>query len=89
MQVLRTLVRMGFMMNLRKCKFLTSKAAILGLELTERGFALGLKFLSNLHKVRIPTYLKEQQGFFGKLMYAAPHIPYFKSRVKPIEALLS
>ena len=75
MQVLRTLVNMGFMVNLRKCKFLTCKAAILGLELTERGFALGLKFLGNLHKVQIPTNLKELQGLVGKLMYAAPHIP--------------
>ena len=42
---------MGFMVNLCKCKFLADKAAILGLELIERGFALGLKFLGNLHKV--------------------------------------
>ena len=77
------------MVNLRKCKFLTEKAAILGLELTSEGFALGLKFLGNLCKVAIPTTLRELQAVVGKLMYAAPHIPHFKARIKPIEALLS
>ena len=48
MKVLKTLVGMGFMINLCKCKFLTDKANILGLELTQEEFALGLKFLGNL-----------------------------------------
>ena len=34
MTVLKMLVGMGFMINLHKCKFLTDKANVLGLELT-------------------------------------------------------
>ena len=49
--MLRTLASFEFMVNLRKCKFLTDKAAMLGLELNAVGYALGLKFLGNLHKV--------------------------------------
>ena len=89
LQVLKTLASFGFMVNLRKCKFLMDKVAMLGLELNAVGFALGLKLLGNLHKVQIPTNLCELQGLVGKLMYASPHIPHFKERVKPIEALLA
>lgn len=46
--VLRTLSALGFMVNLRKCKFLTNNAAILGLDLDARGYALGAKFMGNL-----------------------------------------
>ena len=59
MQVLRTLVGMGLMVNLRKCKFLSDNAAILGLDLNEVGFALGLKFMGALDKIEIPTNLRE------------------------------
>ena len=51
LQVLRTLAELEFMENLRKCKFLTMNASILGLDLTEMGFMLGLKFMGNLHSV--------------------------------------
>ena len=53
------------------------------------GFALGVKFMGNLHEVTIPTDLKGLQGLVGKLMYASPHVPHYKEHVKPIEALLS
>ena len=33
LQLLRTLARFGFMINLRKCKFLVTNAPILGLDL--------------------------------------------------------
>ena len=49
--MLRTLASFGIMVDLHKCKFLTDKAAMLGLELNAVGYALGLKFLGNLHKV--------------------------------------
>ena len=39
--------------------------------------------------MEIPTNLRELQCLVGKLMYASPHIPHFKERIKPIEALLS
>lgn len=54
LQLLRTLAHFGFMINLRKCKFLVTSAPILGLDLCKAGFALGLKYMGNLHKVQIP-----------------------------------
>ena len=74
------------MVNLRKCKFLTENAAILGLELNAVGFALGVEFIGNLHEVIIPTDLKGLQGLGGKLMDASPHVPHYKEHAKPIEA---
>ena len=53
------------------------------------GFALGVKFMGNLHEVTIPTDLKGLQGLVGKLIYASPHLSHYKERMKPIEALLS
>ena len=47
-KVLRTLTKLGFMVNLRKCKFLTADASILGLDLTAAGYTLGLKFMGHL-----------------------------------------
>lgn len=58
LQVLRTMARFGLMVNLRKCKFLVATAAILGLDLCRAGFALGLKYMGNLHKVGIPRDLR-------------------------------
>ena len=43
MKVLKMLVGTGFMINLHKCKLLTDKANILGLELMLEALALGLK----------------------------------------------
>ena len=68
--VLRALARVGFMVNLRKCKFLTPNAAVLGLDLCKWGYTLGLKFLGNLQNARIPTNLKELQKLVGQLLYA-------------------
>ena len=48
LKVLRTLTKLGFMVNLRKCKFLTADASILGLDLTVAGYTLGLKFMGHL-----------------------------------------
>ena len=87
--VLRALARAGFMVNLRKCKFLTPNAAVLGLDLCKWGYTLGLKFLGNLQNARIPTNLKELQKLVGQLLYASPHLANFKAHIRPIEALLS
>ena len=48
LKVLRTLTELGFMVNLRKCKFLTADASILGLDLTAAGYTLGLKIMGHL-----------------------------------------
>ena len=46
--MLHILTELGFMVNLRKCKFLTADASILGLDLTAAGYTLGLKFMGAL-----------------------------------------
>ena len=77
------------MINLRKCKFLVTNAPILGLDLCKAGFALGLKYMGNLHKVGIPEDLRGLQSLLGRLMYASAHVPHYKQRVSAIEKLLS
>ena len=47
-KVLWTLTKLGFMVNIRKCKFLTADALILELDLTAAGYTLGLKFMGHL-----------------------------------------
>ena len=46
--MLRTLTELGFMVNLRKCKFLSADVSILGLDLTAAGYTFGLKFIEHL-----------------------------------------
>ena len=87
--LLRTLARFGFMVNLRKCLFLVTNAPVLGLDLCKAGYALGMKYMGNLHKVGIPTDLKGLQSLLGKLMYASAHVPHYKQRVGAIEKLLT
>ena len=42
------LTKLGFMVNLRKCKLLTADASILWLDFTVAGYTLGLKFMGHL-----------------------------------------
>ena len=58
LQLLRTLARFGFVVNLCKCLFLVTNAPVLGLDLCKAGYALGTKYMGSLHKVGIPTDLK-------------------------------
>ena len=51
LQLLRTLARFGFMVNLQKCLFLVTNAPVLGLDLCKAGYALGMQYVGNLHKV--------------------------------------
>ena len=88
-KVMRLLVEAGFMINLRKCKFLVVQAVILGYQVRAAGYRLSDKFLGGWNELKIPTTLKELQGLLGKLLWASPFIPGFKELVDPIEKLLS
>ena len=76
------------MVNLRMCLFLIISAPVLGLDLRKAGYALGIKYMGNFHKVGIPTDLKGLQSLLGKFMYASAHVPHYKQRVHAIEKLL-
>ena len=77
------------MVNLRKCLFLITSAPVLGLVLCKAGYALGMKYMGNLHKVGIPIDLKGLQSMLGKLIYASAHVPHYNKRVHAIEKLLT
>ena len=61
---------------------------MLGLDLYKAGYALGLKYMGNLHKECIPTNLKGLQSLLGKFTYASAHVPHYKQRVHAIKKLL-
>ena len=61
------LTSFGFMDNLRKCLFLVMNAPVLGLDLCKAGYALGMKYMSNLHKLGIPTDLQVAVVILGQV----------------------
>ncbi len=86
--VIRAMTEAGLMLNLNKCKLLIPQPKLLGLELAYDGYRLHGKSLKAWVDVKIPTNLKELQSLVGKLMWASPFIPNFKTLIKPIEGLL-
>ena len=85
LQLLRTLARFGFMVNLRKCLFGITNAPVLGLDLRKAGYALGMNYMGHLHKVGIPTDVKGLQSLLGKFIYASAHVAHYKQRVHAIK----
>ncbi len=85
MRVLRVLCRAGFMLNLRKCKFLVVSGKLLGFEISGEGYQLAQKFTKSWSNLKIPTSLKQLQVILGKLLWASPFIPHFKQQVAPLE----
>ena len=79
----------GFMFNLRKCKFCTPRAVVLGRELLYYGYRLSSKFLASWVGLQIPRTLAQLQSLLGKLLYCSAHIPNYKQLVTPLEQLLS
>lgn len=59
--MLRVLTSAGFMVNLRKCKFLATRVTVLGVSFYNYQFQLGAKTLKKWVKVEVPTTLKELQ----------------------------
>ena len=82
------LCKAGFMLNLRKCKFLVVAGKLLGFEISGEGYQLAGKFMSSWSDMQIPTSLKQLQVILGKLLWASPLIPHFKQRMVPLEKLL-
>ena len=65
-----------------------NKSPVLGLDLCKEGYALGMKYMGNLHKVSIFTDLKGLQLLLGKFMYVSAHVSRYKQRVHTKEKLL-
>lgn len=58
-QTIARLAQAGYMINLTKCEFLTTKAKLLGHKVWSGKYQLGPKCLANLFSTAIPTTLKE------------------------------
>ncbi len=67
--VLERLCRAGFMINIKKSKFLVQEAKILGHELRPGYIKPNYKKLQTLIKKKRPTNAKELQSLFGLLSY--------------------
>ncbi len=89
LRVLRVLTDAGFMVNLRKCKFLRPRVTVLGTTFFDHSFQLGDKTLKKWVGMQLPHSLKELQSVVGKLVWASSFVPNFKHIVQPIEALLA
>jgi hypothetical protein len=86
--VLRALTQAGFMINLRKCKFMEARVELLGLEIFEGSYRIGEKSLRKWASLRIPRTLHDLQQLLGRMLWASPFVPDYKRLVRPIEALL-
>lgn len=87
--VLRALTKAGLMINLRKCKFLSTSVVVLGYQLFEGGYTLARKFLNKWTTLAVPKTTRELQKLLGKLLWCSPFVPGYKELIRPIEALLS
>lgn len=86
---LRKLIQAGFVVNLRKCKFLVEQFMLLGHRLTSNYMQLGDKCIVGWADVGVPHTVAELQTLLGRLAWAAPFIPDYKRHVSPLEALLA
>ena len=86
---LRELTRAGFMINLRKCQFLQPRVVMVGMEICRGSYRLAKKSLKRWVGAELPGTLQELQQVMGRLLWAAPFIPDFKRKVRPLEALMS
>lgn len=77
------------MINLRKCQFLQPRCFLVGMEICRGSYRLAKKSLKRWVGAELPGTLQELQQVLGRLLWAAPFVPGFKERVRPLEALLS
>jgi hypothetical protein len=87
--VIHALVEAGFMLGLKKCKFLVPEVVVLGYQLIPDGYRLATKFIRSWAEPKPPNSLKGLQKILGKLLWASPFIPQYKKLVAPLEDLLS
>jgi hypothetical protein len=59
------------------------------MEVCRGAYRLAKKSLRRWIGTELPGSLQELQQVLGRLLWAAPFIPDFKDKVKPLEALLS
>jgi hypothetical protein len=59
LRVLRVLTQAGFMVNLRKCKFLRGRVTVLGTTFFDSSYQLGDKTLKKWVNMQLPRNLKQ------------------------------
>lgn len=85
LRVLERLVGAGFLINLRKCRFLVTEFNLLGHRVSNRSVQLGDKFIAGWANVSIPRSIPDLQALLGRFAWAAPFIPSYKELVRPLE----
>jgi hypothetical protein len=89
LRVLEALTGAGFMVGLKKCKFLVKQCVVLGYQVMAHGYRLACKFLRKWTSLQPPRSLKELQQLLGKLLWCSGFVPEFKQLMAPLEKLLA
>ena len=86
--VLERLASVGMMVNVEKCKFLRSKIAYLGFELSADGLRPGIKKVKAVQEFPKPKDVHGIRMFHGLLSYFRKFMPGFSEEAEPLTRLL-
>ena len=77
------------MLNTNKCRFLTEKVEVVGMEIVLGQYFAKQGKMSALLNTQIPTNLWQLQKLCGQLNYFRRFVPGYAQLFKPIKALMS
>jgi predicted MarR family transcription regulator len=82
---LKNMVDAGFMINLNKCKFVTSAITAVGHEVSNGRYKPTIKKLQLLLSTPAPRTLQELQSIAGRINHYKRFVPDFQRHFKPIK----
>ena len=86
---MRKLTGAGFMINLRKCKFLEPVCELLEHIVSATTMCLNNKCIRKWLGIELPQMVSDLQSVLGRLNWASPFLPGYKTLFAPLESLLS
>lgn len=86
--VLERLRMAGLTLKLAKCRFLSSKVAYLGHEISANGIEPGMEKTKAIKEFPPPRNVHEIRRFLGLTSYFRKFVPHFASIASPLSALL-
>ena len=89
LEALVTLAKRGFMLNLKKCKFLVKRLEIVGHEVENGLYTVKDKVVCRLFEVPPPKTFKQLQKLMGQLNYIRRLVPNYSMFTAPLASLLS